>query len=500
MKKKLLFWIGGPDIHFCVAENMSKKNKFELYGIVDITNKPKKFFEQQSFVDFKKTWFYHDKINLKKLSPDLEYLSYFEKKYDIDLWKLALNERIFYQYNQYYNFSDNEILLILEQECKLFEEILDEIKPDYFISYMTMLHHHHLLYELCKQKGIQVVMLSLTMIGYRCILSQIPNSLDSESLDQSVSLDNLDFIEIRKFLESFNFSKQVKEYQKKRDSYGLEFAKAGLEFFLKSDNSNMNTHYTYYGRKKFKVLLNTSKLLLAKKKRWSFIQKNFLTKIIPNEKFIYFPLNMEQERNTLIAAPYYTDPLEMIKNIVRSLPVGYKLYVKEHPTQASREWRKISLYKEIMKIPTVRLFHPNASLKEIYKNCSLVISLGGAPGFEAATYGKPSIIFSDTDYLNLPSVIRVQNLEELPRIIKKSLTIQVIPSDVETYVKILEKNSFSFDWLDFQLKESEKFFFGGNLADVNISNDQMKEFLKENSAIIETLSNEHIKKIEHYSS
>lgn len=499
MKEKVLFWIGGPDIHFCMAENMSKKNKFELNAIIDITNRPKKFFEQQKFVNFKKTMFYHDKIDLDKISPDLEYLSYFEKKYDIDLWKLALNERVFYQYNQHHNFSNDEILSILEQECKFFEETLDQIKPDYFISYMSMLHHHHLLYELCKKKGIKIIMLSLTMIGYRCILSQTPNSLDPDSFNQSIPIDNLDFNGIKKYLELFNFSKQIKSYQKKKDSYKLEFAKAGIEFFLRSDNSNSNTHYTHYGRKKSKVLINTSKLLLAKKQRWSFIQKNFLTDIIPNEKFIYFPLNMEQERNTLIAAPYYTDPLEMIKNIARSLPIGYKLYVKEHPTQASREWRKISLYKEMMKIPTVRLYHPDASLKEIYENCSLVISLGGAPGFEAACYGKSSIIFSDTDYLTLPSVIRAKNIEDLPKLIKKSLTIDVSPSDVEKYIKILEKNSFSFDWLDFQLKEAEKFFFGGNLLDVNISNDQMKDFIKENSEIIENISNEHIKKIDSFS-
>jgi len=189
MREKILFWIGGPDIHFCIAENISKKNEFDLYGIFDITNKPKKFFEQQSFVNFKKTLFFHDNINLNKFSPNLEYLSNFEKKYDIDLWKLALNERIFYQYNQFYNFSDNEILSILEQECKFFEEILDEIKPDYIIAPMTMLHHHHLLYELCKQKGIQIIMLSITVIGYRCLLSQIPNSLDSKSFDQSIPIE-----------------------------------------------------------------------------------------------------------------------------------------------------------------------------------------------------------------------------------------------------------------------------------------------------------------------
>ena len=31
----------------------------------------------------------------------------------------------------YYNFSENEILSILEQQCKLFEKIIETIKPDF---------------------------------------------------------------------------------------------------------------------------------------------------------------------------------------------------------------------------------------------------------------------------------------------------------------------------------------------------------------------------------
>ena len=66
----------------------------------------------------KKTWFLYDYIK-KSQKPDLDYLSEFEKKYDIELWKLANNDRIFFKYNMYYNFSENEILSILEQQCKL---------------------------------------------------------------------------------------------------------------------------------------------------------------------------------------------------------------------------------------------------------------------------------------------------------------------------------------------------------------------------------------------
>ena len=35
-------------------------------------------------------------------------------------------------YNTFYKFSDHEISEIMEKECRLFEEILDEVKPDFF--------------------------------------------------------------------------------------------------------------------------------------------------------------------------------------------------------------------------------------------------------------------------------------------------------------------------------------------------------------------------------
>ena len=42
---------------------------------------------------------------------------------------IAYSERSFYKFNDYYKFSGDEILSILEQECRLFEKVLDEY-PD----------------------------------------------------------------------------------------------------------------------------------------------------------------------------------------------------------------------------------------------------------------------------------------------------------------------------------------------------------------------------------
>ena len=134
MKDKILVWLGADFTHFCASYYLQKSYDAEFYAIIDITNKPRFFFEKQDLVKFKKIWFFHDHIK-KNVKPDLDYLSNFEKKYNVDLFKLAINERIFYRFfDDFYNFSTDEILSIVDQECRLFENILNEIKPNFFIT------------------------------------------------------------------------------------------------------------------------------------------------------------------------------------------------------------------------------------------------------------------------------------------------------------------------------------------------------------------------------
>ena len=130
----MLFWISGALTSFCLSYYLQKKIDSDFFAIIDAYDKPRVFFENQNLVTFEKTWFYHDFFkNIKK--PDLKYLSNFEKKYDINLWNLVINERIFYRFNSIYKFSNDEILSILEHECKFFEKILSDVKPDFLIMF-----------------------------------------------------------------------------------------------------------------------------------------------------------------------------------------------------------------------------------------------------------------------------------------------------------------------------------------------------------------------------
>ena len=502
VKPKILFWVDTNFMTYILSYHLQKKIDADFYTIYDLPNKTKTFFENQKLVNFKKIWHYHDQINFKKNEIDTEYLSNFEKKYDIGLWNLAINERLFYRFNAFHKFSTEEIWSILEQECKFFENILDEIKPDVFISREPFQHHDELFYQMCRAKGIKVLVSSGAKAANKCIISEHPTKFDDSSIsDSEISTTFTSFSELTKNIEHqgdvsrLGYVKNVKEYREKWNTSNRERTNAAIEFLFNSNNKNAKTHFTYFGRSKSGVLLNAIKQVLQKRSRSSFLNKTLSTSIDKSEKFIYFPLGVDEEHNLLLLAPYYTNQIETIRHVAKSIPINYKLYVKDHPSSVIRNWRSVSDYKEIMSIPNVRLLHPSVSQDELLQNCSLVVGAAGSTCLEAVFYGKPSVIFGEVYYSILPSVHYVETLSKLPEIIRSSLQETVKLQDVERFLAIFKKNSFDFDIQEYNLKEANTFFYNGNLVDVEITESQMKLFIEENAQMFSVLVDENIKKL-----
>lgn len=497
MKDRIVFWLDADLKPFVLAKFLQEKYDSEFYAVIDITNRPKKFFQTQNIVNFKKIWFYHDHISTKK-KPNAEYLEFIEKKYDINLWILAQNERLFYKFNDYHKFSRDEILTILEQECKLFDQILEEIKPNFLIIKTTDFHNNHLFYKMCKSKGVKVLMHAQARLGYRCIISEDLDKFDFAEDSSSINVTGKTFDELLKYLKGFDMFKQTLNYKNKFISSRLDRLKAAYQFLLIADNSNIKTHYTYFGRNKLKVLFTEIKNLIIKRKREKFLNIHCIKKVNDNTLFVYYPLQHEPERSLLIAAPFYTNQLATIKNIAMSLPPNYKLCVKEHPNMNIRGWRDISFYKQILEIPNVELIHPLVNPEEMMTKCSLVITVSGTGAMEAAFYQKPSIVFLPMNYTILPSVHKLKSIEELPVAIRQSLQKKVDSSDLEKFVKIYEKNSFEFDLLDLQIAYTDYFYHGGFLVDVDIPIEKMELFLQEHKEVLEKFAMEHIKKIKQH--
>jgi hypothetical protein len=490
MKSKILLWINGP-LYFSIAYQLQKMYDCEIYAVFDITNKPKKFFLEQKLVKFKKIWFYHDHIK-KSESIDFKYLETFEKKYNINLWKLAINERIFYRFYDFHNFSAEEILSIEEDSCKLFESILNEVKPKYFLSYIPNLHHVEIFYELCIAQGIKTLILSNPILGYGTRISEARELDDSLKRFNETKGLGRDLQTMKEYLYSFDMSKSLTASYGKTSNGNL--MKSAFEFLFSSDNKHEKTHYTYFGRSKFSVLKYSIELRILKKRREKFMEKNLLQNIDLETRFVYFPLGVEPEANILIKSPFFTNQIEVIRNVAKSLPVGYQLYVKESPSQVNRTWRDISEYKEIMNIPNVKLIHPSFSNKKLLEKSSVVVTIVGTSGFEAAFYQKPSIVFGDTFYTVLPSVHRVKEIENLNNIIRSCISESVNPSDLDKFLVLLEEETFDFDLRGFNKKILEHFFNDGNLIDREIPESLMMEFLTNNKELLEKISLEHVNK------
>jgi len=496
MTENILFWMDSNLLYFGITKYFQEKYDAKYFAIADFSEQLDKSFKKQNIIKFEKIWNYREKVLLKNKKPDFEYLEKFEKLTKIDLWRLAYSERIFYKYNKYHQFSEQEILEIFEQECKFFEKVLDEVKPKFLVIKMVDYHHSQLLCEICKSRGIKILTLSPTRFGDTYMITEEAGLLDPV---KDIELDPVkfkNFEELREMIKKYS-DQQLNHGKKFKSSKSVQF-KASLIFFLKVCNRNYRKYIFHTGRTRFSVLKNELRLLINRNLRYKFLNRISISNIPISEKFIYFTLHSEPERALLFPAPFYMNQLSVIQNISKSIPIGYKLYVKEHPTQRIFGWREKKWYEELTKLPNVTIIHPNVSNEKLLKKCSLVISIGGTVGLEGSFFNKPSIVFADVIYSMIKSVIKIENVSELPKIISSSLKIQVDINDLNKYIQTIENISFQVNLEKIRNDMKHRFYYDDFLREVEISEIEMKKFIDDYEDDFKKIVDEHIKKIETY--
>jgi hypothetical protein len=490
-KTKVLFWIETFQIHFGIAKSVIENYDCELYALIACSQKQKVFHDTQKLIKFKKSWNLRDNVNLKNHKLDMENLKFFENNFSINLQKIIYGDRFFYKYNNYYKFTDEEILSILEQELNFYNHVLDECKPDYVVMRSPEFQDIELFYAICKAKNIKILVLSPTRLGDRWKISS--------DVDSPISLDsNEKNLEIKSFENLQTSGKQYSELhdlflpsQKSNSSEKFNVIKS---LFSTLNESNIN-NYRDLGKTPLKAFLVRLKLLLRSIFREQFLKKNAQTTISENYPYAYFPLHFEPERTILRNGENFTDQISVIKNISQSLPVEMNLLVKEHNAMKLFGWRSLDFYKKILEMPKVKLIHPSVSNKEIIQNSSLITTIAGSTAIEALFYKKPSIVFGEINCSELSCVFKVKNLKDLSEIVKKCLCTDVNIVELNQYVDSLLKTSFSCNVQNLTTTASHIFGIGGFLDNHPISEKQMEYFLKKFKQEFDLLALEHIKKI-----
>ena len=184
-KKNILVWLDFDAysyVNFGIVNSLSKNNEYNFTGIVT-TKQDISFFKNQNILKFEKL-FYYPECYVNKSKINIENIKLLEKKYNLNLWLDIFTERSFYKYwTNFYKFSRNEILSIIENSLLFFIDILEKNKPD-----LILMQHpgenisNLLLYRLAKNQGIKILFPNPTYIHNKIVISN--NIENNEILDE----------------------------------------------------------------------------------------------------------------------------------------------------------------------------------------------------------------------------------------------------------------------------------------------------------------------------
>ncbi len=152
-----------------------------------------------------------------------------------------------------------------------------------------------------------------------------------------------------------------------------------------------------------------------RKTRKSFA-KWFQTEIPAEEKYFIYPLHYEPEASTLIRAFHFSDQMCVINQVIKVLPLGVKLVVKEHG--GNQGYRKSDFYRKLYYLPNVILVPPSYDGKKLIKNSVGVITLTGRMGWESLIMNKPVIAFGETFWTSFEKVRKPESWGQLKEFVR----------------------------------------------------------------------------------
>ena len=441
-KETILVWLDFDAysyFHLGLISKLSNLEKFDFIGIIT-RKQDMKFFENQKFVKFKKLFYYPD-CYIKKSGFNIDNLKKIEEEFGLNIWLNIFSDRSFYKFwTDFHKFTYEEILIIIESSLLFFRDILEKEKPKMILMQTPGENVSNvLLYELAKKMNIQTFMpMDIHYKNHIHISSnnkntEISNKLKIIENDFEKSLPSYD----KEFIKKQNYGDVLKTISSFDPS--MKSSSQKIKHYIRRMSNKLEPIYLNTGKTKLRLIQNRVYNNFEVKKRERFLDK-YAEKTLENEKFIYFPLQSEPESSILMNTPFYSNQINLIEVIAKSIPINYSLYVKEHPLQKIKLWRSIDDYKKIKNIPNVRFLHPNVNAQEVLEKSQGVISISGATGFEALFHHKPVILFGDEYYDKLSMVTKIESIIDLPLKIKNALTnFKFNDRELSMFVKILKE-------------------------------------------------------------
>lgn len=370
---------------------------------------------------------------------DMAYLQALEKKIGLpDLWPYFIADRVLmqsqlireYPYNKPIA-SHEDLLRMVQVTAKALEEFLDRERPDAVVFAIVGSLGPMLLYHLARARGIPTAVI-------------FPNLLTN---GWTVSLSHFSHMSLKRELENGYDTPPSREAKEEAERILASFREkprsyvAGDTLFAPDTQALDRTRqlrfllpnrlvrslrgiwrewlryrvapHDYTTTKPWYFVLDRAKRKLRNARGVSDLYEPVDT----NEPFAFYALHYEPEFSLLVQAPFFKDQTYIIEQIARSLPVGWKLYVKEHPQMA--EYRPRSFYTRLKRMPNVKLIHPSVRGTDLLQHSKLVCSITGTIAFEACLLKRPVIMFGNHFINDLSFVRHVERIADLPYFVQE---------------------------------------------------------------------------------
>ena len=454
-KKRVIYSMSASPEWIDIAKKLKENNGWEPVYWITLSAYKEKLKEE-----FPNIIYHHVYDALRGVYPD----TFHDVKFPLDkeiIYAFLLHEKIALKMmgrqDPYQSITYHERKRLYYNQLTYWFFVLKKLSVDVFVAHETPhFLSNYICYAVCKYLKIQTVMFRYTeilgVIFPQTNFEDIPTiRIIPENINQTSNSEKKSEL-IKNYIynvsgEYRNVIPRVMKEQKERDKLERNIYKKLIKriykliyinkwpSYLKNSIFSLGkvTQNNYFKRSGYLIEESSMtnyelrRLGSKSKKKIDKIEKiyeNMCQVVSLETKYLYFPLHYQPERSTSPEGDIYVDQWLVINMISCILPIGWNLFVKEHPTQfmygtKGYMGRTIDFYNDVNKFKNVKMIDSKINPFKLIDNAKAVVTLTGTSGLEAVLRGIPALVFGYAWYRNCPGVFYTTTTSECADALKK---------------------------------------------------------------------------------
>jgi hypothetical protein len=417
-----------------IAKRLQSLEEVEEIGARVVGREPHYYLSNQSEVEYSELHCVQDvHRNIRENPLDINRLEQLEQKYGRPFLTSYLNAD-----RNLRELDHTEQQRMIQQWVDFYVDLFEQFEPDIVLTRGVAASHTWIPFDLVQHRGGTAYSVFPVRIGDR--FSFMENTHFGEFKDISETFENIHggCVDITDHSNAYStaktYLKDVREHGVRPDYFSnmtgrkisqslknlavapARYTKYAYYYHISNDEEN----YIRDDHTRPSVMDRIRNDARQVYRRIRTQRLDFFDEPGVDEEFVFFPLHYQPEIALMIGAPMYTNQIAAVKQVSDSLPIGHKLYVKDHPAMGFQ--RPLAYYRRINEIPNVRVLDPKVDSHDLIRHSDLVTTITGTAGFEALKLRKPTITIGNCYYNSMPMVGHCENPNDLAETIEYKIT------------------------------------------------------------------------------